>query len=225
MKKMIYLIAACTLILNACKNKQPSPSEELKDSTSVAANEEQGPKISDVDLTPIVNPLPCSADALEKGWKEAAKQCYMEDWTQLPEEYILFDVDGDGIKELIVRGQGLYAAFLVDEGKLQLLCTAFGEYSSLSVAPYTIIQNTESGQQAGWGTTTYYQIHQSNLNAYVIKTIGGTDEDLPPVTTYMLGEGFIENPQAVEEEYALPYIPQQEPVLINYFTEEWQAIK
>ncbi|MBQ0048969.1 MAG: hypothetical protein KBT12_01830 [Bacteroidales bacterium] len=227
MKRTLLASAALALTLAACQGKKTSNDETQADTTQVA--DQSAPQLPEVDITPIHAALPCSKTELDKAWQEAALQCGMDDWTFSPEAYLLIDVDGDAHPELFVQGGGLYAAYLVDEGELQLLCTAIGEYAAIAVAPYTIAQITESGFEAGWGVFTYYHIEHSSLQHYLEHSIACDPDAAPDATepkiTYMLGgEGFAEQLQEISEDYAAHYLPQHEPVRIAQFREDWMSI-
>lgn len=175
------------------------------------------------------NKLPCTVDELNAAWQAALD---FEDMTvDNPEEYLLKDVDGDGIDEIFLRGSGFTAALSCKEkGNPTMLGWTFGEYETfLMTADGYLCKRSESGQDERLTGFCYKKLENSEyvwdlcVNSYFVDD---TEEEID--TEYVLSypalyedsDGETIWMTAGEAEKYLPTLPEVE---VNSL-EGWAAL-
>ncbi len=125
-------------------------------------------------------------------------------------EYLLYDIDGDGIKEILMRGGGLNAIYTVRKGKVTPVTKGFGEYEELSVSNEGFVCNLmTSGKSANTYEQQYYRLQNSQLQFIITHSV---DDEEATDEYWLMRKG---KKQKLNATRAMAYLPQSTFTSLN----------
>ena len=189
MKKLLQLTLAAALLLCGCaKQAAPSPSESAQSAPALQTNAMSS------SVTLPAEPDPAREkfiDVLEGIYFDHVLpdgqqlQPYTEDFNEAPNEFAVFDIDGDGEDELIVRyittyTAGMFGAVYGYDRSENRLTVQLMEFPSLSFYPNGIVEAGWSHNQGLAGRfwpCTLYQYDNASDSYFPIACVDAWDRE------------------------------------------------
>ena len=188
--KGLYLLVGVVLtsiLFSACGNK---PSSQVSEEKSIEAD------------STILSPVALDSALLSKSWHENLEMDGMT--LDDPQEYLLVDLDSDGVDEVMMRGDGFTAVFEYGTGELRLIAKSFGEFETVSLGKEGYVcYKQESGRREDLGAEYYYFLQDSHVVKTLvhISDLEGDDDDAEAVQTFKKIDAAGSSVDISEEEF------------------------